>query len=457
MLKLNKLALSVVLATTLAGCANIDDSYQASQKDYQQYAELTQQYNIKEDWWSLYNDPQLNRLVEQALLNNKDLALAAISVNSALYNANLLGADLVPAFNGSTSSSASKNIHRGGNSTLSQGGSLSVSYTLDLWRRLADAASAGEWTYHATEESMESTRLTLINSVITTYYQLAYLNDAIAASQDAVDYYSQINSIMQNRLRQGVEDSASTDQAQQSVLTARNTMISYQTQKKTAEQTMRNLLNLKPNEPLNITYPHILNVKNVDVNMNVPVSTIANRPDVKNYLYQLNSAFKDAKATQKSWFPTISLGASLASTGTHVNNALNNPIATGTLGISLPFLDWNHVKWNVKISEAAYETARVNYEKAITTALNDIDTNYYAYSQYKQNYTNLQQTYDYEKRITQYYRNRYNAGVSTLKDWLTAANTEKTTQISVLNAKYNIINYENAIYSSMAGYYSPKN
>ncbi|MCK3657160.1 hypothetical protein A4G18_00110 [Pasteurellaceae bacterium Pebbles2] len=456
MLKLNKIALSVIFSTALIGCANIDNSYQQTQQDYQQYEQITQQYNIKENWWALYNDAQLNRVVEQALLNNKDLAKAAISVNSALYQANLLGADLVPNFSGSAQSSASRPINPGSNSTISHGASLSVSYTLDLWRRLADMANAAEWNVKATEQDLAAARLSLVNSVVVSYYQMAYLNDAIAATNDTISYYSQINKIMQNRLAQGVADRASTDQAQQAVLVARNNLITYQTQRKIAEQTLRNLLNLKPNQPLNISFPHILNVKTVPVNLNVPVSTIANRPDVKGNLYRLSSAFKDAKATQKSWFPTISLGGSLSSSGNKVGNAFDNPLAAGTLGISLPFLDWNHVKWNVKISEAAYESARLTYEQGITTALNEIDTNYFAYTQSQQNYTNLKKKYDYDQRITKYYQNRYNAGVSELREWLNAANTEKASQVAILNAKYAVIQNENAIYSAMGGYYSTK-
>lgn len=459
MLKFSKIALGIALSTALVGCANINDSYQASRNDYKQYEEITNQYNVKENWWSLYNDPQLNRVVEQALLNNKDLAKAAISVNSALYQANLLGADLVPNFSSTQtgiSSSASRRTDTGANSTISHSGSLSVSYTLDLWRRLADAADAGEWNYKATQQDLEATRLSLINSVVVTYYQIAYLNDAIAATNETIDYYSRINDIMQKRLNAGVGDRASTDQATQAVLMARNNLISYETQRKTAEQTLRNLLNLKPTEALNITFPHILNVKNTEVNLNVPVATIANRPDVKGNLFRLSSAFKDAKAMQKSWFPTISLGGSMSSSNNKVSNAFENPTATGTLGISLPFLDWNHVKWNVKISEAAYETARLNYEKGITTALNEVDTYYFAYNQSLQNYRNLAQKYDYDKRITQYYKNRYDAGVSELREWLNAANTEKTSQVAILNAKYSVIQNENAIYSAMGGYYSTK-
>lgn len=86
-------------------------------------------------------------------------------------------------------------------------------------------------------------------------------------------------------------------------------------------------------------------------NLNVPVSVIANRPDVKGYQYRLSSAFKNAKATEKGWFPEVTLGGSLTSSGNKVGNALHNPIGAGVLGINLPFLNWNTVKWNVKISK----------------------------------------------------------------------------------------------------------
>ncbi|MGY4677520.1 toxin/drug exporter TdeA [Pasteurella sp. P03HT] len=455
MLKLNQLTL-IILSTALVGCANIDTSFNEAKQDFQQYQELTQQYSVKEDWWTLYQDPQLNNLIAQALENNKNLAKAAINVNKALYAANLVGANLVPAFNGKLESTAARNIEHSQPSKISHSGILNVGYTVDLWQRLADSASAAEWTYNASAQDLAAARLALINSVIATYYQLSFLNDAIHATEGSIKYYNQISQIMQNRFKLGVADSASTVQAQQSVLRASNQLLTYQTQRKLAEQTLRNLLNLKPNDVLNLNLPKILNVKNVGINTNVPVSTIANRPDIKSAQYRLNGAFKDTKAMQKSWFPTVTLGASLSSAGTKVDNALHTPIAAGLVSINLPFLNWNVVRWNVKISEANYEIARLNYEQSITKALNEIDTNYFAYQQSQASFSNLQKAYAYNKRITQYYKTRYDAGVSQLRDWLMAANTENDSQLAILNAKYQLIQQENAIYSAMAGYYSAK-
>ena len=58
----------------------------------------------------------------------------------------------------------------------------------------------------------------IINSVVTTYYQIAYLNDAISTTNETIKYYTDIGNIMQTRLAQGVADAVSVDQAQQAVL-----------------------------------------------------------------------------------------------------------------------------------------------------------------------------------------------------------------------------------------------
>lgn len=463
-MKLSKLALSLSLALVVSACSSTnmtqDGSLEQAQATYQQYDDITKQFNINEQWWRGYNDSQLNALVDRAIENNKDLAKSAIAVNKALYNANLVGADLVPTFSGSGSSSASKglgsvsNINSTGVSTISNAVSFSVSYTLDLWRRLADTASASEWEHKATIQDLRNARLTLINSVVSTYYQLAYYKDAIAVTEKNIKNYEQISRILTNRLNAGAIDGLSVEQAKQSTLNSRNDLITLRTNQKTAEQTMRNLLNLQPNQPLAVRYPSILGVKLQDVDTNVPVSVIANRPDVVAALQRLQSSFKTLSATEKSWFPTVTLGGTLSSSASKMSNTLDNPIGNGLVSVSLPFLDWERVKNNVKISETDYVTARLNYEETVTSALNEIDKDYYAYQQSRNSYSTLQQTYQHDKKISTYYKNRYEQGASEFREWLAAMNTERSSELSILNAKYNILVNENLVYQAMAGKYS---
>ncbi|WGE77547.1 TolC family protein [Actinobacillus equuli subsp. haemolyticus] len=461
-MKLSKLALTLSVALALSACStnmSKDGSLEQAQATYQQYQEITKQFQINEQWWRGYNDSQLNAVIDQALENNVDLAKSAIAVNKALYNANLVGANLVPTFSGSGSTSASKGVGSTSNqvstgvSTISNNASFNLSYTLDLWRRLADTASAAEWEHKATIEDLKSARLSLINSVVTTYYQIAYYKDAINVIERTIKNYEQISRILNNKLAAGAIDRLAVEQAQQATLNARNNLIAYRTNLKTAEQTLRNLLNLKPDQSLPSRYPSILSVKLQGVDLNVPVSAIANRPDVTARLNRLQSAFNSLTATEKSWFPTVTLGASISGNAAKAYNVADNPVGNGVISFDLPFLDWNRVKNNVKISESDYMTAKLNYEQTLTSALNEIDTHYYAYEQARSSYATLQKTYEHDKRISTYYKNRYEQGASEFREWIGAMNTELGSQLSILNQKYTILSGENTVYQSMAGKY----
>ncbi|WP_018652557.1 toxin/drug exporter TdeA [Actinobacillus capsulatus] len=461
-MKLSKLALALSVALALSACStnmSKDGSLEQAQATYQQYQEITKQFQINEQWWRGYNDSQLNAVIDQAIANNVDLAKSAIAVNKALYNANLVGANLVPTFSGSGSTSASKGVGSTSNqvstgvSTISNNASFNLSYTLDLWRRLADTASAAEWEHKATVEDLKSARLSLINSVITTYYQIAYYKDAINVIERTIKNYEQISRILNNKLAAGAIDRLAVEQAQQATLNARNNLIAYRTNLKTAEQTLRNLLNLKPDQSLPSRYPSIFSVKLQGVDLNVPVSAIANRPDVTARLNRLQSAFNSLTAAEKSWFPTVTLGASISGNAAKAYNIADNPVGNGVISFDLPFLDWNRVKNNVKISESDYMTAKLNYEQTLTSALNEIDTHYYAYEQARSSYATLQKTYEHDKRISTYYKNRYEQGASEFREWIGAMNTELGSQLSILNQKYTILSGENTVYQSMAGKY----
>lgn len=463
-MKLSKLAFSVVLALSVTACTtgnmSKDGSLQQAQDTYQSYDEITKQYQINEQWWRGYNDEELNRTVDLAIKNNLDLAKSGIAVNKALYNANLVGANLVPTFSGSGSMSAAKgvgstsnNVSTGVSTTAAQA-AFNLSYTIDLWQRLADTASAAEWAHKATIEDLKATRLSIINSVVATYYQLAYYRDAIRITEESIKNYEQISRILTNKMNAGAIDRLAVDQAQQAVLNARNNVISLRTNQKIAEQTLRNLLNIHPNTPLNIRYPSIMNVKLQGVDLNVPVSAIANRPDVVGSLQRLQSAFKSLTATEKSWFPTLTIGGSITGSATNVGNIADNPVGNALIKLDLPFLDWNRVKNNVKISESDYVTSRLNYEQKITSALNEIDRYYYGYTQSRSSLKMLQEAHNQDKRISSYYKNRYDQGVAEFREWITAMNTERNSQLAILNAKYTILANENAVYQAMAGKYS---
>ena len=449
---MKKIIIVITLLSTMA-CTNtnINNSYKQSKEEFQVYQEISNNYKIDKEWWKEYNNSELNNIMNIALKNNSDLKKAAINVNKALYQANILGANLVPSFSSSLGSSASKNLKTGGNSTIKHSASVSLSYELDLWKKLSNSKNVQEWEHKATIEDLEAARLSLVNNVVSTYFNIVYLNNAISIVNDKITQYEKINTIVKNKYQYGVNSELEYLQSEQSLINLKNTLLTYQNDKVEHEQTLRDLLNLKPEENIEIKSKDLLSFKNIGVNLDVPVSVIANRPDVKAYEYRLSKAFKDVKATEAKLYPSVSIQTSLSSSGNKVDNALSVPVGLASINISLPFLNWNTLKWNIKIDEASYESARVDFEKSIVSSLNEIDTYYKSYQKAISSYSLQEKNLKTQKEITGHYKNRYNNGNVEFKSWLEALINEKDSELNVLKAKFEIIQAENKVYQAMGG------
>ena len=446
-----KIIILIALGVILGSCSNLKKDYQNIDSEIKTYKELSKNYNIDSRWWESYGDEQLNNLIELGLKNNSDLAKAAININKALYQAKIIGSDLVPEFSGNLSSGASKNIESGGSSNIDHSGSFNISYEVDLWQRLRDMKDAQEWEYKATIEDYEKTKLTLINSIIDSYFSIIYLENYIEINKNMSKNYLDIEKIVENKLRYGTVGILDKKQAEREVIRSNNTLISYEKDKKEQESFLRNLLNLKPDNELKIEYRDILEVKNLRVNLDVPLNIVANRPDIKSYEYRLKNAFKDAVASEKQLYPDITISSALSSSSDKFNNTLKTPVALGSVSINLPFLNWNEIKWNIKISRAEYEEAKLNFQQGIVTALNEIDYNYFLYVKEQENYINLKNINEYDNEIAINYERKYENGKVELREWLLSLNDEASSRLNIINSKYQLIKIENTIYQSIGG------
>ncbi|RPD84899.1 TolC family protein [Neisseria weixii] len=447
----------IAVSVTLSACAvnpKVNAPSLAGNTHVMSAAEAAERYQINGDWWEIYQNAQLNAVVQQALDNNIDLKQAAISVNRALYQANILGANLVPSFNGSAGASASKNL-KSGSSNNSFSSQLGLSYELDLWKRLSATTDAQVWEYRATQEDLANTRLTLVNNVADAYFNIAYINEAIALTRQSLKQYQEIARIADAKYRYGKADSSQSTQAKQSLLSAQNNLLSLQNSRDALEQTLRNLLNLKPGEAIAAepSAYRLLAVKGVD--LNVPVSVLANRPDLRAAEYRLQSSVQTLAAQQRSWYPSITLGASLSTSSGKARTMFDVPFL-GSAQINLPFLDWKTLQWEDKDAQARFDSAALNFEQALTTALNEVNTNYLAYQNAQATLKNTRQRYALDQKNSRYYQVRYQHGKNELKDWLEALNSEYSSAQNVLNQRYDVLKYENMVYKAMAGRYTPK-
>lgn len=454
--------ISFILVLLLGGCSRGNLPTPALTEAIQPAHETAQNYTLDTAWWKNYANSALNQVVELALERNINLAQSAIAVNRAQYQARLVSSDMLPAFSATGSASATRDLTSGAGNTASGSvwqqnwrGETRVSYELDLWQKLKHSASAAEWEHRATQQDLASARLALVATVVDNWFYLVYTDQAIALKELSVKRYEQLLSIVGEKHRFGKATALEPLQAEQSLLSAKNDLANLRTQRADTLQTLRDLLNLRPDEAVYTGKRDILAVELKAVDLNVPLSALSARPDIYSAEARMNKAFKTVEATQAAWYPDISIGSTLSVSAEKASRYFDVPFLAGLVQLNLPFLDWNRLYWNSKISQSDFEASKLNLIEKITKALNEVDVASVSYVQARERFEQTLVLQQRNQQIVDYYKVRYEQGAAELKDYLDALNTADQSAIATLSTKHALIHQENRIYQAMGGRYSP--
>ena len=413
-------------------------------------AEMDKRFVQEKDWWRGYQDAELTRYIELALSRHVDLAQSAVRIHSALVRAELAGADLFPTASSDIGASARRDLESG-NTSRSYQTRLGLQFELDLWQRLRHAASAQEWEYHATVADRDALRLSLIHSVTNGYYSLRYLQEGQQVLEKSIGRYREVLGLVATKAELGKVAPVEVQQAEQSLLSAQNRLSNLAAEEALVRQTLGDLLNLRPGELPPVSSRALLSQANLPVDLQVPVSALAARPDLQAAEARFASAFNTMQASHSSWYPALTLGAALGTEASTSSKPFEFPFLSGTLGLSLPFLDWQRVRANVRLNEDAYELARLDFIRSVTTALNEVWVSYDVSRQSSRSLELLLERLKREQAITAHYQARYELGAGELKDYLEALNSEDDTRLSSLQAKYALLRDESTVYRAMGG------
>ena len=437
----------------IAGCATSKYQVLDLQEELNYTKQIAEQYKPDLEWWKQYNNQELNRLVEVALKNNPDYLKAAININKELYNLNLATSDLFPTLSAGMGASTQRRIDTKDSFASNFSGEAGLSYEADLYGKIRDLQSVQEFEYQATIMDKESAKLSLINSVVDLYFNLEYLYNTIEVTKVNIKAYQEIQDIMENKYKSGYSDNLEFLESKQSLISEESRLLELETSFKEMETSLRNILNLKAGEELEIAYGDILEQEVLSPNTDVPVAVLALRPDLQASQYRLQKAFKNLQAEEKNWYPNVSLSGFINSSSSKARTTFDFPYILGNVSLDLPFLNWNRVKNNIKISEADYQIAVIDFKDTLTQAVNEVAYYYFAYEKYGELYKNTQANYDNALKITKYYDSRYNMGKTEFKNFLEAVHSENSLKNDLIQQKYQIIKYENYIYKAMAGKY----
>ena len=453
---MKKLSLALCLSSSLVGCsAVVKTPYNAPTvqvpQQFQYDAQKNKNVNLTDQWWTLFNDAQLNQLVDQVLAKNSDLSVAGITLKQARLQAGLAENKQGIRTSSSVSTGHNYDLRSGDGSDRGLSTSVGVSYELDLFGKLANQTEVSRWEALATEQDLQATAQSLVGTTAKLYWQLGYLNERYQTIQQNLASTQKIYSLVQTQYKAGAVSGLDLTQAEQAVQSQKASLSQIEQQCVETRTAIAVLLH-EPVQQLNIQEPAKLPRNALpNIAVGLPADILSRRPDLQASELRLRKTLASKDATKASYYPSINLTGNLGSSSTSLTQLLQNPALTLGASLSLPFLQYNDMKKDIAISDLEYEKAITQYRQTLYQAFADVENALSARTELSQQVQLQQRNLELAEKVERLTQVRYRYGAVALKTLLDQQETTRTARLTLVNTKQSQYNAYVTLMQALGG------
>lgn len=338
-------------------------------------------------WWSIYGDPTLDRLVDEALAHNGDAQIAAARVLEARAQAGIADADRWPAVTGSASQSRIQNSLVGatplppGTPRLASSSrvTLDASYEVDFWGRYRRASEAARADLLASEAARDALQLSLTALVVQQYYALLAADAQETAVRRVLVTRGETLELLRRRVAAGITSEFELHQAEAEEAVARVQLAAAVRRRETADAALAVLLGRSPKAVLagRVERGRAAGEQlpaRVDVPAGLPSALLLRRPDLREAEQRLIAANARIGETRAQLFPSIALTASLGSESADLGDLFTGPAGLFRLaaGLTQPIFQAGRLTRAEEATRAREAQARAAYVQAVGSAFSDV-------------------------------------------------------------------------------------
>ena len=377
----------VAAATLLAGCA-VGPPYSRPAADLPSAWQGVPAQGVTatgERWWTLYGDPALDRLVEEALAHNQDLALATARVDESRALLRISDSARMPSVDADFQGDRSRLSER--TSTPFPPGTplessnyraqLNVAYEVDLWGRLRSATRAERANLLATEAARETVRITLVTEVVRGYFTLLALDAQVDATNRALALRNNGLDLQRVRAKAGLTNDFNLRQLEAEVAAAQAQLPVLQANLTAQELALAVLAGRSPRaitegavsrraeqgEPQPPIVPEGL-----------PSDLLLRRPDIVEAEQRLIAANANIAEARASLFPRIVLTGFLGSESATLGNLFSGPATIWSLAFALaqPIFQGGRLFAEIEAVKARERQAVAQYLKTLQESFSEV-------------------------------------------------------------------------------------
>lgn len=459
-------AAAAMAAMALSGCANYfgikSDKTIAQPQQFETSQSIPAQGGQWPtlDWANQFGDPQLPKLVDEALEGNPTIAQAQARIAKASSYIQTSKSALFPKVNASYS--WTRELYSAnalypppfGGSWYSENNALaSASWELDLWgknrQRLAQAVSAQK----AAVADMQQARITLAASVARTYNQLAQLYALRDIASHEIDNRKTIGTITNGRVLAGLDTNVERQTANGNIASSQANLSQIDGQIETVRYQLAALLGKGPDRGLQIAQPVLQPAADVSLPDSLPADLVSRRPDIVAARWQVEAAMHDVKEAKAEFYPDVNLAAGFGFDAFGWGKFLNFTSRQMQLGpaIHLPIFDAGALRGQLKGRYADFELDVATYNQTLIGAFQDVATQVASIHSADRQLVDAERALDASTNAWQLAVIRYKAGLSEQLQVLNADQNRLAAEQTVTNLKAQRRDDQMALIKSLGG------
>ena len=408
------------------------------------------------DWKNFFSDPKLKQLIDQALLNNRDLRVAVLNIEQARAQLQIRRADQLPGVSGVFSGSRAPD-GKGGMASLYNVGLAVTAYELDFFGRVSSLKEAALNQYLATEEGRKTAQISLIAAVANTYMSVLADEELLEITRQTLSTRQESIKLSKLRFENGVTSELDLRQAQSLLEGARVAYAQQQRQRALDE----NALTLLVGQPISTQLPAegaaITPLDELQpmaqVPAGLPSELLNNRPDIRQAEQLLIAANANIGAARAAFFPRISLTVGAGSASGHLSGLLKSGTWGWTMApqLLLPIFDAGRNQAGLDSANAGREIAVAQYEKAIQTAFREVADALATRSTLTEQLQAQQAQAEAEAVRFKLSDLRYQNGIASYLDLLDAQRALFSARQAVVQARLGQLQSQVALYKALGG------
>ncbi|OIQ96425.1 multidrug resistance outer membrane protein MdtP precursor [mine drainage metagenome] len=334
----------------------------------------------RSDWWAQFNDPELNRLIQQALADNPSLQQAQARMRQAQAAVGLAQSSLEPRLGAAVDSTRQRFSEHdiyppplGGGMYTENRALLEGSYEFDFFGRNGAQLEAAIGQARAAEAEAQAARVLLATNVAASYFNLARLDAAREVLERSLKQRQDIERLVGERVREGLETTLQQRRAQAEIPQIRLQIEQNAQGLAEARHALAALLGRGPQAADQLA-PSLRALPMPALPQALPAELIGRRADVVAARWQAQAALAGVRAARAAFYPNISLNAFAGYTALGFSQFLSAASRAYGVGpaLTLPIFEGGKLRAQLRGQAAAADAAIDQYNAAVVNAVREV-------------------------------------------------------------------------------------